>query len=409
MMAAAPLPTQVGRPDDSSGANLQMPPTNSIARMRTELLETFLGQMNKTQIPYCLLDGFQGNPEVISSDVDFMVRPNDATRIAPLLLKVARRCGALMVQAIRHETGASYFVLAKQAGGAVAYLHPDCSTDYRRDGRLWMEAEQVIARRQRFKSFFVPVIADEFLYYLTKKTLKQSITNAQWQRIMSLYLSNPRECRNRMRGVWSDETAEDLVAAFLRDEIGWMKIHLPALLSELQVSPPVESWQKRLRQSLREWRRGLERVANPTGLSVAVCRGTTQQRAELAKMLEQNLRPAFRRTMICEEESVGDGLWSAIPVWRAKLRSTLVIRKKEATNKEWLVGDEIEFVLSDGEAANKRHFGEANDGYVFLDRNRPPAQTLEHATRITLHYLAARLQRRMNLGGLPCISTESDA
>ena len=72
--------------------------------------------MNAAQIPYCLLNGFQDYPEVIASDVDFMVHPSDAERIAPLLLEVAGRCGALLVQAIRHETGAWYFVLAKQVG-----------------------------------------------------------------------------------------------------------------------------------------------------------------------------------------------------------------------------------------------------------------------------------------------------
>ena len=118
------------------------------------MLNAFLEHMNAARIPYCLLCGYQDYPEVIASDVDFMVRPQDAERIAPLLLEVARRCGALLVQAIRHETGAWYFVLAKQEGGAVAYLHPDCTTDYRREGRLWLEAEPVLARAAALQVVF---------------------------------------------------------------------------------------------------------------------------------------------------------------------------------------------------------------------------------------------------------------
>ena len=63
-------------------------------------------------------------PDAGDSDVDFMVRPQDAGTIAGLLREVARRTDALLVQAIQHETTAWYFVLAKQVGGAVAYLHP---------------------------------------------------------------------------------------------------------------------------------------------------------------------------------------------------------------------------------------------------------------------------------------------
>ena len=177
--------------------------------MRTELLAAFLGQMNKAQIPYCLLNGFQGYPGVIATDVDFMIHSGDAERIPALLREVARQCGALLVQAIQHETGAWYFVLAKQADGAVAYLHPDCSTDYRRNGRLWLEAGQVLRRRQPYKTFFVPAIADEFLFYLTKKVLKQRITRGEWRRIAALYLSRPEECGERIRQFWSEKTAKN--------------------------------------------------------------------------------------------------------------------------------------------------------------------------------------------------------
>ena len=239
MTAALAMSAESGRQVASSSEKLQMPAANRIDRARTELLATFLDQMNAARVPYCLLNGFQAYPEVIASDVDFMVHPSDAERVAPLLQEVARRCGALLVQAIRHETGAWYFVLAKQLGVAVAYLHPDCTTDYRRDGRMWLRAEEVLAKRQRYKTFFVPAIADEFLYYLIKKILKQHISSEQWQRIAALYLSCPEECSERLRRFWSEETATALVAALGRQEIGWMRVHLPALLSELRASVPV--------------------------------------------------------------------------------------------------------------------------------------------------------------------------
>ena len=411
MMAALPWSAEAGTRIAAQSECAPLTAANNIARMRTELLEAFLEQVNRAPISYCLLNGFQGYPETIASDVDFMIHPNDTERIPPLLREVARRCGALLVQAIRHETGAWYFVLAKQAGGEVAYLHPDCTTDYRREGRLWIEAEAVLEKRKRYKTFFVPAIADEFLYYLIKKILKQSITEAQWRRIVALYLSCPEECDERIRRFWAEGTAEALVAAFLRDDIGWMQFHLTALLSKLRASVPVESRRKRARQRAGEWRRRLERVMNPTGLSVAVCGGTKQQRAEMAKALEENLRPAFRRTMICGEEEAGDDLWGALSIWRAKVRSTLVIRKKEAEAEaeDRLVRDEVGFVLSDGEAVKERSLGVPGSGRVSLDGKRPVAQNIERATRVTLEYLATRLRRQMTPDGLPPIPTRTEA
>jgi len=401
MTAALTLEQEIVRHDAGSGENLPLTTALSVARARTELLEAFLDQMHTTRIAYCLLSGFQGYPNVIASDIDFMVYPGDAERIPPLLLEVAGRCNALWVQAIQHETGAWYFILAKQMGSAVAYLHPDCTTDYRRDSRLWLEAEQALKKRQRYKTFFVPAIADEFWYYLTKKILKQEITGEQWQRIAALYLSRPEECSERIRRFWSEKTTESLVGVLARQEIDWMRFYLPALLAELRASVPVENWWERAKQRLREWRRKVERAVNPTGLGVAVCGGTEQQRAKLATALEENLRPAFRRTVICAEETTGDSPWGALAFWLARVRSTLVIRKKQLPGRGRLERDEIGFVFAEtavDEAASERcGETESRHGCVVLDGSRLLERNVEISTRVALEYLTARLRRRMKL------------
>ena len=399
-MATFPRIVRAETPDGRASENPRLQAGANVARTANGVAEGVLGAMNAAEIPYCLLNGFRGYPELIASDVDFMVLPKDAKRVAPLLADVARRCDALLVQAIRHETGAWYFVLAQPVNGEVAYLHPDCSTDYRRDGRMWQAAEPVLAKRRRYKTFFVPAIADEFLNYLIKKILKQDVTVEQMHRLGALYLSDPEECSKRLHRFWSAPTVRALVSALVRQEIGWMQSHQPELLSELSEAAPVESWWGRAAQSLQEWRRRLERVLNPTGLSVAICGGTKQQRTELATALEANLRPAFRRTMICAEESAGDGLWGAMPIWRAKVRSTLVIRKNAAAQEQRLVRDEIEFALSDwgrDKVASDRDWDRSGDRCVVLDNNRPLEENLQRATKVALEYLAARLQRRMRL------------
>ena len=40
-----------------------------------------------------------------------------------------------------------------------------------------MSARKVIAGRQRYQNFYVPSEADQFIYYLLKKVLKQSINS----------------------------------------------------------------------------------------------------------------------------------------------------------------------------------------------------------------------------------------
>jgi hypothetical protein len=390
MTAAAALQAEVGSPDARVGNNFPNTDSRAVSRIRTELLTTFVEQMNLARIPYCLLSGFQDYPEVMASDVDFMIRPDDAERIAPLVAEVARRCGAQLVQAIRHETGARYFVLAKQSGRVVAYLHPDCSADYRRRGRLWLAAEQVIENRQRYKSFFVPAIADEFAYYLTKKILKQTIASEQLQRLGALFVSRPDECRTRMRRFWPERTVAAIEQALSRQAVWWMQFHLPALLSELCASVPIESAGQRMMQQVREWQRRLERLMNPTGLIIAVRGGSEQQREQLASALEHNLRPAFRRTLIVPGTDFGGSLSQAVSIWMARVRSTLVIRTTEDAEAGWLVRDEICYVFAEG-AVHR----DITNRLVYLDEMGPMQQHVEFATRVSLEWLAARLRKRM--------------
>lgn len=392
MTAAVPLPAKIGERDAGSSSTLRASDETSIAHARAELLSAFVDQLNASQIRYCLLTGFEGYPAVISSDVDFMVHPSDAGKIVPLLLEVARQCGALLVQSIQHETSARYFVLAKQVGNAVAYLHPDCTTDYRRDGRLWLKAEPVLHKRQTYKSFVVPAVADEFVYYLVKKVLKQQITGEQLGRLRHLYTNCAEECCERMRRFWSKQTIAALVSALMREDIGWLESHLAALLRELRKSDRVEGWWQRAAQRMREWLRCMERAANPTGVSIAICGGNAQLRADLAITLENNLRPAFRRTRILDGDSPGQPRRSAWP-WLAKVRSTLVIRKRPNAEAKWFARDEIRLELGDTTDGH----GAACDKRADLDGSRLLDEMVRNATQSTLEYMAKRLQIRVKV------------
>jgi hypothetical protein len=340
---------------------------SEVDRARSDLFVEFIRGMNASGLPYCLLSGYESYPLVLGSDVDFMVRPEDSLRIAPLLRDIAARCDALLVQAIRHETSACYYALAKQAGHEVAYLHPDCTTDYRRNGRLWLVAEEVISDRRRLGAFFVPAVADEFQYYLIKKALKGQIKGTEFQRIAGLYLSSPEECSQRMRRLWTKETIETVASALVRYDLQWMQLHLSDLLDELLRSTPRENRRLRTVQLFREWRRRVSRVARPTGLVVRVCGGNTLQRSELAAALERNLRPAFRRTKIIAEER-SRRLPVSVLGFIPKVKSTLIVRRSPVATHRWHATNEISSDLSE-----KGHL------------------TVETATRFVLETMAKRV------------------
>ena len=169
-----------------------------------------------------------------------MVRPADMPRVPTLLAQAADRCGARVVQAIQHEASARYFVLAKDDGHQVGFLNPDCCGDYRRRGRLWLRADSILAARTAFKNFYVPSVPDEFIYYLIKKLLKQSIDASQMRRLHGLHQRAPHDCRNRLLRFWSTHTADAIEQALVEQDLFWFVSNSDLLLAELEASRPVE-------------------------------------------------------------------------------------------------------------------------------------------------------------------------
>ena len=338
---------------------------DSVSRARAELFAAFIEEMNSAGVSYCLLSGYEDYPEAGDSDVDFMVSQEDAARVAAVLRATARETRALLVQAMQHETTARYFVLAKQIGSRVAYLHPDCSTDYRRDGRLWLRSKDVLARRRRLGNIFVPAGADEFLYYLIKKVLKQEIDESQLQRVRRLYIACPEECCARMRRLWTAKQVSAMTSAILSVDVWRMRWNLPSLRVALLTSRNSEGVWARTVQQFQESRRRATRVMRPTGLSVTISGASARHRDDLARGLETNLRPALRRTQLVDENEFS----FASSVWPARVRSTLVIRKRAWSAGMLFTRNQIHFDLSEC------------------------VPNLEAATRASLQWLSDRVSR----------------
>lgn len=312
----------------SSGLRLvSSHPPNSA---RAELLDGVIAQLNQASVPHCILSGSENSPRTSMSDVDIMFHPQDLHRIPELLAQAANSAVALFVQAIQHETTACYFVLAKEDGKHAGHLDVDCYSDYRRDGRRWLAAADVIANRRRHRDFYVPSIPDEFAYYLIKKVLKQSIECHHLKRLQHLFARNPAECRTRIANLWPAETALLLERAIVEQRLAWFETNAEQLLNELRTSPAAERWLGRCGQAILEAGRLLRRVAFPTGLSVLIIGGECALRSEIADGLVCDLAPAFRRTQrIWNAPTLAGRLVQTLRMCIARIRSTLVVRTSE--------------------------------------------------------------------------------
>jgi hypothetical protein len=338
-----------------------------------------IAALNASGIPYCVLGENNNGLAFTGSDMDFVVRPMDVYKIPGLLAAAAARAGARVVQAIRHESSACYFVLARQRGSTVTFFHPDCTTDYRRDTRLWLYAGELLDGRQAGEDGVLrPAPPVNFRYYLMKQVLKGTLSDEQWHRLRELQAARP--CGSNLQQLGSKEIADGLERALAHDDGEWLRQNRPCLLGQLKASPYREPLLARLRAWLDEAARLARRILQPTGLLVRIEGGSAAERSELATRLANAMVPAFRRRRVMDGSPPGYASRPPLaPTWlqtlTALIASTLVVTTNRAS---WM----------------PRLFRSLD---ITLTPGSLPEHNLRDAIGMMLAYLERRTARRVGL------------
>jgi len=253
-------------------------------------------------MPYCILAGYDKFPQQIDSDIDFMVAPAWNDCLPELIAAIAETTGARLIQHLQHETTAGYFVLARLDGDSITYLHPDSSSDYRRSGRLWLQARTVLENRRRHAhGFWIPSSADAFSYYLIKKLDKQSLNAEQAMELATRYAEDPQACRDSLAALLPQEDALLLEKALTgsRDfsTVPWSIVsrQLPHLRQSLHQKAATIPWRERVNDWVAESRRLWRRWRQPTGLRIVFLGPDGSGKSTVIAALSKQLEQAFRR------------------------------------------------------------------------------------------------------------------
>ena len=379
--------------------------------VRAQLLTAVETELQRQNVTYCLLSGYEAAAAAAGSDVDVQVAPAALGSVPSILARSARSAGALLVQSIAHETCAEYFVLAKAAGKHVAHLAVDCYGDYRRDGRTWLRAETLTANRRKYQNSYRPSLPDEFIYRLIKKVLKQSLSVEALKQLQHLFARNADGCRQQLARYWQPPFADDIERALVGQNLRWFNEVLPELEAALLDSPNVDGRLVRLLNRVREATRLLRRILRPTGMLVAIESGAHIPPEELANRMACSLSSVFRRVQtLGPSNRLSSRLKRAWQIRKARIRSTLVIEAVEP-NWRWLakwLRPRPDLVLQLRSESMKAGHAEhtRRDNAVALDAERPIASLTEQANLAVLRWLARRTATRLRL---PNASLESDS
>ena len=266
------------------------------------LFEKLIQKFESVGMPYCILAGYDGYPDNITSDVDFMIHASWSDRLPALIAETAEDGGAHLVQSLQHETSATYFVLALQDGPTMSYLHPDSSCDYKRSNRCWLSAVDILKNRRRHaRGFWVPSAPDAFIYYLIKKVDKMSLSQEQADQLISRFAEDPRGCSARLQSLLPPAEASLVQAAVciqrsFEDPV-WQSLQesLPHIRESLHAQAERISLRERFHNALDEARRKLVRIQQPTGLHIVFLGPDGSGKSSVIECYMREMAQAFRR------------------------------------------------------------------------------------------------------------------
>lgn len=265
-------------------------PVDAKALFARALLEALSTQCKA----YCILSGYERLPDGLDGDIDFMVHQEDFVRMPRILDGVARQTGCRLFQAIDHElTGRAYF-LAWIDGPSLTILQPDCASDYRHFGRLWLPATEVLAaRRLHPNGFYVLSTAHEFAYSLIKRLNLGNFTRDDGYRLHRLYVEERIECGRMIARFCPGPEGSSIVRMASANDWKAMYSSPDSYRSAMLRSQKDAFWQ-RLQAIPERSVHWLQHILRPAGCSVAVTGRDSYEKSLVLSAVSREFAPCFR-------------------------------------------------------------------------------------------------------------------
>lgn len=266
---------------------------------RSYVLQALFDLLEEDGMPYCVVGDTRGMPGRIMSDVDLVV-PGDAFAEMPRTLAwFCRTFDLRLVQMIRHEQSALYFILAWSGeSGELRTLAIDVCSDYRRAGRRLLGAEELLAQRARAldedgaeQGFYVPAPHMQFIYYLLKKVDKLDLKPSHGEYLTELWRGDAYRAGREIARFWQDPADAELIGrAAEHGEWSGVRAQLPRLRRAMRRVARLT-----VVDAVGELGRRLGRLRAPTGLVVALLGPDGAGKSSVIERMMEDLAPVFRR------------------------------------------------------------------------------------------------------------------
>lgn len=268
------------------------------ARRRGEMLMRVFAALDRHQIPYCVLHGYDDYPEQVASDVDCILPASVLAdkswhgRLVTALSELSQH-DMRVVQWFRG--GAHGVVLHKKfTPDNNEFLQLDFSDGCHLNKRvLFYSGEQILESRQRLRQFWIPAAEIEFACYLIRRIAKQRLSVAHAQRLTQLFKSDPAGCGEQIQRHFGSSSAERLTQAASTGDWSGVNLNLSILRRELLRRAAAKQPARVLVNLMSGSCRRILRWFKPQGFQLVLLGPDGAGKSSVASAVQQALAPVF--------------------------------------------------------------------------------------------------------------------
>lgn len=259
-------------------------------RTLPDFLRGLFRLLDELEVRYCVLHTWDQLPEVLLSDLDLAVHPEDKHKL-PAVFESLWRKGYSCFQCLNHSVTGHFFVFYWTEGLGVKTAAVDLVFDHRRSGLILSTSEKMLDGRRRHGEFWIPSPEIEFAYLLAKKSWKGRAPASQSSRL------------KRLVETLGSAKAEEIAGEIFPGP--WRKVAVQACLNESIADDLSDarakfwktSWSRRPFKLMEyigsQFFWGIRRCIHPTGILIAILGPDGVGKSTVIAGLTETLKQGF--------------------------------------------------------------------------------------------------------------------
>lgn len=253
-------------------------------------LFTLLEQKN---IHFAVLHEYETLPDRAASDIDMVIDPHFKDQMDAIISQATSGTALRIIQKLRYDIPyCYYYVMAKVIPGETDNVKIDLLMDDIGVNRYYLTSEELLARRIKYRNFFVPSYDIQAVYLLIKRAVKGKLQKRHYKEIKELYHQACNETRTALSERIGHELAEKTITALDSQDNNKVVTLLPDIHKKLKKGDS----HNLIRKVIWSGKRVISRSFRPTGILVALVSPDGGGKSTTSISVEKNLLGCFRNT-----------------------------------------------------------------------------------------------------------------